>query len=516
MTHSNLYNDSEISTSLIGFIMLRKISLEAIKNSFETEVFINFISDNKLININDNIVLGISGGSDSVFLFYLLLSIKKDFNLSIINAHVNYSLRGSDSDDDEEFVRNLSKKYDIECYLLKKTIDKHENIQSTARNIRMSFLLDIAKRNNSKIAFAHHKNDQIETFLMRLIKGGSLNALTGIKTSVSWKNTEVIHPILNFSKDHILEFLESNNIAFRTDLSNYQNKYVRNQIRNIIFPKLLDINPFFPERIENVIDLLNATNKYIEKEAENALKNISLKDRCINEEIAVDIKKLKKLDDVLINHIIAKIIMTLLDKYRFLTIDSIQIISEFIKNDTINGTIFQNKLLNIRIEKGVLAFYKLLSKEIKSNIYKLKIGENHFGNWIITINLLENQNLSVKDIREKSKYGIMYLPKKVLDGEFVVRYKKNGDKINLFSKKSSTKLKKILSDAKIPYPKRQSVLIFEYCDKVISYFSPHPHLLIRNAYDYNIDLNESSFVCLEITPSLSLMEQNTNLQSLVS
>ena len=192
------------------------------------------------------LVLGISGGPDSVCLAEILAGLQSKYDLKIILAHVNYALRGKDSDRDQKIVEDLAQKYALELFVLQPKLGK-KNSEESLRNIRYDFFEKVRKENGCEyIAVAHTLDDQVETFFMRLIRGAGLSGLTSMK----FCNGKIIRPLLNISKKEILEFLKKNKIKYRIDKTNQENKFLRNKIRNIFIPLLeKDFNPNIKEMV---------------------------------------------------------------------------------------------------------------------------------------------------------------------------------------------------------------------------------------------------------------------------
>lgn len=187
---------------------------------------------NSLLKEGDKIVLGVSGGPDSVCMLDIFARLQKKCSLELIIAHVNYGLRGNDSEKDEEFVRELAEKYSIAHKVYK--VHKVEKIMENAlRDIRYEFFEKVRRENKfDAIAVAHNADDQAETFLMRVIRGAGLQGLA----SMQFKNGKIIRPLLATPRAEILEYLQNENLNYRTDRTNLESKFLRNKIRNKLIP----------------------------------------------------------------------------------------------------------------------------------------------------------------------------------------------------------------------------------------------------------------------------------------
>ncbi|WP_299161208.1 tRNA lysidine(34) synthetase TilS [uncultured Tenacibaculum sp.] len=200
-------------------------------------------------HINDNLpflkekklLVAISGGVDSIVLTHLLHQL--NFNISL--AHCNFQLRKQESNLDESFVKNLGKELSIETYTVqfKTALYAKEHKLSTqlaARNLRYDWFNQLAKKHNfDYILTGHHLDDNLETFIINLTRGTGLEGLTGIPV----KNSNVIRPLLAFSREEIKNYALNSSIKWREDASNSETKYVRNKIRHQIIPVLKELNP---------------------------------------------------------------------------------------------------------------------------------------------------------------------------------------------------------------------------------------------------------------------------------
>ena len=195
----------------------------------------NTIFQQELFERRAKIVVGVSGGPDSVCLLEVLAELMPKHDLQLIVAHVNYGLRGKDSDKDEKFVRDLAQKNNLKLEVLQVKISSKQNLENNLRNIRYDFFEKIRKENRfDLIAVAHNSDDQVETYLMRIIRGAGLQGLSAMR----YKNNRIIRPLLNVSRKEILEHLDKTNRTYRTDRTNRENLFLRNKIRNKLIPYL--------------------------------------------------------------------------------------------------------------------------------------------------------------------------------------------------------------------------------------------------------------------------------------
>ena len=216
--------------------------------------------DQNFLKLKENkFLLAHSGGVDSSVLFDLFLKLDLQFGI----VHCNFNLRGNESEDDYNFVKEIAdsnkkiffyKKFNTIKY---STLNK-KSIQLSARELRYSWFLEILEKENYKyIVTAHHLNDQLETFLINSSRGSGLKGIIGIPS----KNNNLLRPLLIFSKDKILDYAKKNKIKWREDSSNKENKYLRNFIRNKIIKDWIKYDPELINKFSNTLKNLNSTHE---------------------------------------------------------------------------------------------------------------------------------------------------------------------------------------------------------------------------------------------------------------
>ena len=233
---------------------------------------LNTINKYNLINDGDRIVLGVSGGPDSIAMLNILNDIKNDKNLhmnfDIIVAHVNHMIR-EEAIDDQRFVENFCKKIGVSFYAKSIDVQKIANnkkigTEEAGRNARYEFFDEILEKENAnKIAIAHNKNDKIETIIMNMLRGSGITGLKGIEPI---KNNKYIRPLIECERFEIEEYCAKNGIEPRIDRTNFENVYTRNKVRNIVIPFIKqEFNPNIIQTMDRLSDLVKEEDEYLEK-----------------------------------------------------------------------------------------------------------------------------------------------------------------------------------------------------------------------------------------------------------
>ncbi|MDG4653755.1 tRNA lysidine(34) synthetase TilS [Chryseobacterium arthrosphaerae] len=224
-------------------------------------------------------LLAVSGGADSMVLASLFNGLGKTKGNSGYRfevAHINYKLRGKDSDLDQKVVQDFCEKNHIKFHLyqVSEKDNKPENsIQLWARELRYRFFKEIQEKEDLKfLVTAHHLNDQLETFIINLSKAAGINGLSGIPAN----DNNILRPLLSFSKKEIYQFAEQNHIEFREDLSNKKSDYLRNKIRNEIVPALMETNDHFLENFKKSSSYLNQTKDFVQKQIQEIENTLSV------------------------------------------------------------------------------------------------------------------------------------------------------------------------------------------------------------------------------------------------
>ena len=417
-------------------------------NNFLRSVY-KTVKKYNLIAPGDTVLVGVSGGADSVALLKSLINLKEILKIKkIAVCHINHNLRET-AKRDEDFVRDLCKRENIDFYLKNADIKKEKkrlkvSEEEAGRIVRYEFFHKIKEETGAtKIATAHNLNDQIETFFIRLLRGASSDGLVSVKPI---REDNVIRPLIETKREDIETYLNLEGQKFVTDETNFETDYLRNKIRLMLIPYLKENFDFSEQVIINTIDLFKKDSEYILNDAENLLNMGIIKDKGV--EFPVDIL-LKTHDAVL-----SRALKIILKKLFNITVSKTKLDSLIkIIKDAKTG-----KEIKLSSEVyGYIQYDKFIIKikETKEEYsYDLSLGDNIVKEASFIINVSEeiknNKNsISVSDIS-----GLK------------VRCKKEGDKVYI-KNVGHKKVKELFIDRKIPREERKTYPVILKNDEII-------------------------------------------------
>jgi tRNA(Ile)-lysidine synthase len=225
-----------------------------------------YIQEQRLLEKNDRVIIGLSGGPDSVFLLHCLLQLQQEYNLNLIAIHLNHEWR-IDADQDVDFCRRITEQQTIPFITTKAssiTLEKQANgsLEEHGRLLRRHFFEYTAQEHTAtKIALGHHRDDQAETFFIRLLRGASLTGLTGMRP----QQGIYIRPLLSITKQEIIAYLDEHKISYLTDPTNKDETYLRNSIRLNVLPTLRATDDRFDITFQRTLERLQEVELFLEK-----------------------------------------------------------------------------------------------------------------------------------------------------------------------------------------------------------------------------------------------------------
>jgi tRNA(Ile)-lysidine synthase len=425
-----------------------------------------------LIENGESIVVGVSGGPDSICLLHVLYSIMKSFDIKLFVFHLNHMLRGDEANKEAEYVEDFCRR--LELPLTVKAINIEEvskkeglSIEETARNVRYrEFELYAKAVGATKIAVAHNKNDQAETILMRIIRGTGLEGLTGM----DFIRGNIIRPLLEIDRSEIEEYCSYNLLYPKVDSSNLLNIFTRNKIRLELIPQ---INKLFETDIKESLfrmsELLKADNAYIEKNSSANYKQVTISETDKN--IFLDIEKLKSVHIALIKRILRLAINKIKGNLKGIASVHLEAVVDLIFNGSTGSSLCLPERLVIEKSYNVLKIHRIQADLITTKFdYEIKIpGVNYFdaNNFILEASIAEKFDEEKNYKNTASHSFLQYFDYEKFNLGINIRSRKQGDFFKPINSNGTKKLKEYLIDNKIPRENRDAIPILAKGNEVI-------------------------------------------------
>ncbi len=322
------------------------------------EKVLKTIKKYNLIESKDKVVVGVSGGPDSMTLLNILLEIKKekiiDFDLCV--CHINHMIR-EEAISDEEFVKSFCKENNIECFVKRIEIEKiakenKQGTEETGRIERYKFFEEIRKKTlSNKIATAHTANDNAETVLMNIIRGSSLQGLRGIEP----KRDNLVRPLIECIRYEIEDYCKENNLNPRIDKTNFENIYTRNKIRNLLIPYIEEnFNPNIIESLNRLSSLSKLENEYLENETVKQYQKMLIEQE--KDKIILDLNEFNSQELVIKSRVVLYTINILLGTKSGIEKKNIEDIIKLCSNNIGNKFLIPNKKIKILVKNKKIFF----------------------------------------------------------------------------------------------------------------------------------------------------------------
>lgn len=389
------------------------------------------------------VVAAVSGGSDSMVLLNVLNMLKSEYNFSLIAAHVNHGLRGETADRDEKFVNDICSEAGVEVHTLKADVaslakENGMGIEECGRKVRYDFFNSLGE--NVLIATAHNLSDRVETFLFNFTRGSALRGLCSIPPV----RDNIIRPLINCSKDEILDFCSENSIKYVTDETNSDVKYSRNRIRHNVISELKLINPSFEACAERCIDSVNEDEKFLASLALELAEKATCSngfDTCVINNAPLPVKK--------------RAVMLICEKCVGVTPEQ-KFVEKICSLLADGGKTQINGGVAVRVRRGILDFPSESSDNMKKELCEktVEFGKSIIEFSVININEINNlQNVSKQDLE-------YYLDYDKIIGKVYVRSREAGDKITLNSRNCTKTLKKLFNEMETAPENRNNIAVF--------------------------------------------------------
>ena len=394
-----------------------------------------------IISDNDYVVIALSGGPDSMALLHLLLKLREEKSINIICAHVNHGLR-VESEDEKVFVEDYCKNNNLIFEYMKIESYKNGFNEKDARNIRYEFFDKIMDKYKSKyLLTAHHGDDLIETILMRIGRGSNLKGYSGFSIISNRHNYKLVKPLIYYTKDEIMEYIEKNNIPYVIDNSNLKDEYTRNRYRHNVLPFLKKEDKNIHNKYIKFSEILLEYDRYVEKVTNDIIKKIYINNN-------LNIGEYLKLDRLIQKRVLDNILYSIYgDDITYVSDGNTDEIHKLIISNKPNGSIKLPNNVNIIKQYDILSFN---TNDIDKVEYcKELVSGLHINNYEFIF--VDNEESDSNYICRLNSFDIK--------SPLKVRNRYNGDRMTIKNFNGSKKIKDIFIDEKIPLNERNNIPI---------------------------------------------------------
>ena len=427
-----------------------------------------YVAKRNMIQKGDKLVVGVSGGADSICLLFVLMELQKKLAFEMVVVHVNHGLRGESADADEAYVRKVCKEHDITCEVYRENVDliakeRKQSTEEAGRDVRReAFGHTMEKHGGTKIALAHHMNDSVETFFMNLARGTGIQGMGGIRPIAG----VYIRPLLCLERREIEEFLREKNIPYCTDSTNEEDDYTRNRLRNHVIPYLeKEVNARTVAHIGETMSRLQELQIFLQEQTEIYYK------QCVKQHEKGYILLENSFFEApasLRPFIIKRVLVQICQKEKDIQEIHMQKILELFQKQVGRQIDLPYAMQGKRIYEGVYIYKKEVTDIDPMNVQVSFAKENRqeieWGNIKVICRLLENAST---DKIYMEKIDTMRFDYDIITHGVCIRTRQPGDYITIHPDGRRQKLKSFFINEKIPQEKRDKILLVADGDHIL-------------------------------------------------
>ena len=427
-----------------------------------------YVAKRNMIQKGDKLVVGVSGGADSICLLFVLMELQKKLAFEMVVVHVNHGLRGESADADEAYVRKVCKEHGITCEVYRENVDliakeRKQSTEEAGRDVRReAFGHTMEKHGGTKIALAHHMNDSVETFFMNLARGTGIQGMGGIRPIAG----VYIRPLLCLERREIEEFLREKNIPYCTDSTNEEDDYTRNRLRNHVIPYLeKEVNARTVAHIGETMSRLQELQIFLQEQTEIYYK------QCVKQHEKGYILLENSFFEApasLRPFIIKRVLVQICQKEKDIQEIHMQKILELFQKQVGRQIDLPYAMQGKRIYEGVYIYKKEVTDIDPMNVQVSFAKENRqeieWGNIKVICRLLENAST---DKIYMEKIDTMRFDYDIITHGVCIRTRQPGDYITIHPDGRRQKLKSFFINEKIPQEKRDKILLVADGDHIL-------------------------------------------------
>jgi len=406
------------------------------------------IDKHQMVHEGDKIVVGLSGGPDSLAMLHALYHFRKTLKIELIAVHINHMFRGKFANDDEAFVKAFCKSYEIPVFSYRIDVSEYAkevgtSFEDAGRRIRYQYFQKVKVAENAqKIAVAHNRNDLIETFFINLFRGSGIDGLS----SIDYKRDDVyIRPLLDVSREEIESYCMENELSPRRDHTNDENNYLRNRIRNELLPSLRQsYNPGLDATLYKTIQLMKNDKEFWQVHTEKLFNDCCKRE---NNSVRIDKNKFDALQEAERLQLMRLSISHVKGNLKNISLDLVRRACTLRQTGTV---VYLDVLHQVRMTYDELFVEKINEKDKPDPIPELYTKQISKDQYLKIRGRLDFQNTVALDVES-------------VEGSVSLRHRKNGDVFNPLGMRGHKKLKDFLIDEKIPQSQRDKLWIV--CDE---------------------------------------------------
>lgn len=405
------------------------------------------------------IVVGFSGGPDSVALCSVLKQLEDQYDFKVEAVHLNHQLRGIMSMEDENFCDLFGDMMDIPMHIFRADVSLYSkqnklSLEEAGRHLRYEHFKTFDD-DKTLIALGHHKNDLVETMFLNMVRGTGLKGLCGIPT----KRDNIIRPLIQCSKEEIIAYLDEQHLSYRIDETNMETDYTRNKVRIDCIPYIeSEINNQFVNNMARLSEILTEDQEYLEKIGAMAY------DRCLcvsKQQIHIAIDPLNEYPKNIRRRVYEEALKATLVSFKDIAYVHYEQIEGLLTKETGKWIRLPGQCF-VRKERDVLIFHLIQDEESSLEPYKLDLpSHNQLKSYNCSVDIKQ-----VDDLRVKEDEMVMSINKEVISGNLVLRHRQPGDKIYLEGL-GHKKLKKWFQEKKFTKEEKDAILMIADNEHVI-------------------------------------------------
>jgi tRNA(Ile)-lysidine synthase len=433
------------------------------KDKTPEQKVISFIKKHNPFSAGDRLVVAVSGGGDSVCLLHILVRWRKELGIELHVAHLNHQLRGAESDSDASYVSDLARRLDVSATIERRDVaiyrdQKGGSLEEAAREVRYSFLAEIARRiGTSKVVVGHTRDDHIETIVMHLLRGTGMTGLCGLQPrsvlpyGENSSQLEIVRPLLELTRQETLDYCQLYKLAPRSDSSNVSPSFLRNRVRLDLLPVLKNYNPSIDKALLRLADIAVDDISFIEEKASLLWKELAREEGGV---IYLDMSKTAALPCAMQRQIFRRAVKQLRGNLKDVEADHIEAMMDFLSKPAGKKLCLPDGLtLSTEYGRLVLASAQASICPLPplKGISKINIpGETDLNGWRVRADITQEA------VGDDNGLAASFDLDKV-GRELVVRRRRPGDRFQPLGMSQTKKLQDFMVDSRIPSSWRDRV-----------------------------------------------------------